>query len=142
VPSGSGRSSEPPEIYGTWVVDAFTADGVDRGLAADPVRWHSVAFSGGRFAIWRVSGDRDPQVTMTRGTYGYQVDPARHTVTVTIDADRKQDEAWKYSRPAPDRLVIDGVHLGHALHIALHAAPAPLLVTRGFHWVNESPFSR
>jgi hypothetical protein len=34
--------------------------------------------------------------------------------------------------------VIDGVHLGQALH----APPAPLLVTRGFHWVNESPFSR
>lgn len=52
------------------------------------------------------------------------------------------DRTLDYSRPAPDRLVIDGVHLGHALHIALHAAPAPLLVTRGFHWVNESPFSR
>jgi len=142
VLSFSGRSSEHPEVYGNWVVDAFTAGGVDRALATDPVRWHSVAFSNGRLAIWRVSGDRDPQVTATRGTYPYEVDAASHTVTVTIDADKKQDEIWKYTRPAPDRLVIDGVHLGQALHIALHAAPAPLLVTRGFHWINESPFSR
>jgi hypothetical protein len=138
----SRRSNEHPEVYGNWVVDTFAADGVDRALATDPVRWHSVAFSDGRLAIWRVSGDRDPEVTETRGTYSYKVDAASHTITVTIDADKKQDETWRYTHPAPDRLVIDGVHLGQALHVALHAPPAPLLVTRGFHWINESPFSR
>lgn len=49
---------------------------------------------------------------------------------------------WQYTRPAPDRLVVDGAHLGKTLHGTLHAAPEPLLVTRGFHWINESPFSR
>ena len=93
-------------------------------------------------AIWRVSGDRDPQVTATRGTYAYEIDAASHRITVTIDADKKQEETWQYTRPAPDRLVIDGVHLGKSLHVTLHAAPEPLLVTRGFHWINESPFSR
>jgi hypothetical protein len=97
----SRRGTEHPEIYGNWVVDTFAAGGVDRALVSDPVRWHSVAFSTGRLAIWRVSGDRDPQVTETRGTYPYKVDAASHQITVTIDAGAKQDETWTYTRPAP-----------------------------------------
>lgn len=141
VLSLGSRSDDRPELYGNWVVDTLTADGVERPpLATDPVRWQSMAFSRGRMAIWRVSGDRDPQVTATRGTYAYEIDAASHQITVTIDP--KQKEIWTYTRPAPDRLVIDGVHLGKTLHVALRAAPEGLLVTRGFHWINEAPFSR
>jgi hypothetical protein len=137
-----GRGGEHHELHGNWVVDAFSADGGEQSLAGDSVRWQSVAFTTSRMAIWRVSGDRDPQVTTRRGTYAFKVDAANHTITVTIDDDTKQDETWRYTRPAPDRLVIDGVHLGKVLHVALHAAPEPLLVTREFHWINEQPFSR
>lgn len=143
VLSPGSRSDDRPELYGNWVVDTLTADGVEHPpLASDPVRWQSVAFSRGRMAIWRVSGDRDPEVTATRGTYVYEVAAASHKITVTIDGARKQQEIWQYTRPAPDRLVIDGTHLGKVLHVTLHIAPEPLLVTRGFHWINESPFSR
>jgi len=38
--------------------------------------------------------------------------------------------------------VIDGVHLGRSLHVTLHRHPDGLLVTRGFHWINEVPFNR
>jgi hypothetical protein len=38
--------------------------------------------------------------------------------------------------------VLDGVHLGKTLHVTLRLAPDPLLVTRGFHWINDRPFSR
>jgi hypothetical protein len=54
---------------------------------------------------------------------------------------QKREDTWRYSRPTPDRLVIDGVHLGRSLHVALHRAPS-LLMTRGFHWINEVPFHR
>ncbi len=141
-PTSDGRNT-PSDVFGSWVVDTLTADGVEHPpLATDPVRWQTVVFSNARMAIWRVSGDRDPQVTATRGSYPYQLDTANHTIQVTIDAARKLEETWHYARLAPDRLVIDGVHLGASLHVTLHAAPAPLLVTRGFHWINESPFSR
>jgi hypothetical protein len=38
--------------------------------------------------------------------------------------------------------VIDGMHLGKSLHLALHAAPPSQLMTRGVHWINEVPFNR
>ncbi|HEX8107988.1 MAG TPA: hypothetical protein VF516_09690, partial [Kofleriaceae bacterium] len=138
-----GGRNPPSDVFGNWVVDMLTADGVEHPpLATDPVRWQTVAFSNGRMAIWRVSGDRDPQLTASRGTYPYQLDAASHTIRVTIDPEKKLEETWQYARPAPDHLVIDGVHLGASLHVALHAAPEPLLTTRGFHWINEAPFSR
>jgi hypothetical protein len=136
-----GRRDEHHELHGNWVVDAFSAEGAQTSLVSDSVRWQSVAFSSNRMAIWRVSGDRDPQITSRRGTYAFKADAANHTVTVTIDDDTKQGETWRYSRTA-DRLVIDGMHLGKVLHVALHVAPDPLLLTRGFHWINELPFSR
>ncbi len=142
-PTLGGRAAPGSEVYGNWVVDTLTADGVERPpLATDPVRWHDVSFSRGGLAIWRVSGDRDPQVTETRISYPYQLDAASHTLRVTIDPKKKLEETWRYTRPAPDRLVIDGVHLGTSLHVTLHPAPEPPLLTRGFHWINEAPFSR
>jgi hypothetical protein len=141
--ASGGRGNERHELYGNWVVDTFPADGVEHApLASDPVRWLNVAASPRHVAIWMVSGDRDPQVTAKRGAYPWKIDAANHTVTLTIDADKKLEETWHYSRPAPDRLVIDGAHLGKTLHVTLHPAPEPPLVTRGFHWINERPFSR
>lgn len=143
VPASGGRGNERHELYGNWVVDTFTADGVEHPpLATDPVRWLNVAASPRHIAIWMVSGERDPQVTAKRGAYPWKIDAEHHTVTLTIDADKKLEETWQYSRPAPDRLVIDAVHLGKTLHVVLRAVPDPLLVTRGFHWINERPYSR
>jgi hypothetical protein len=48
-------------------------------------------------------------------------------------------ETWKYSRPAPDQLIIDCLHLGKSLHIVLHLEPEGRLLSRGFHWINEWP---
>jgi len=49
-------------------------------------------------------------------------------------------ETWDYTRPAPNQLVIQGVHRGTHVHVTLHLEPIPRLVTRGFHWVTEVPF--
>jgi hypothetical protein len=51
-------------------------------------------------------------------------------------------ELWRYAHPERERLVIDRVANGVRLHITLTREPEPLLMTRGFHWINESPFNR
>ena len=53
-----------------------------------------------------------------------------------------EQEIWKYRRPTPDHLEIDGVHRGKRFHAATHLAPPGLLLTRGFRWINEAPFNR
>ena len=44
--------------------------------------------------------------------------------------------------PDPEKLEIDGVHRGKRFHVASHLAPDPLLIARGFRWINEAPFNR
>ena len=53
-----------------------------------------------------------------------------------------KQQAWKYTRPVPDQLVIDCVHLGKSLHVVMHLEPEGALLTRGFHWINEVPYNR
>jgi hypothetical protein len=72
------------------------------------------------------------------------VDPTAGSIHLDL-IDREFDptgtpETWRYVRPAPDQLVIDAVHRGASLHVALHRESLPLLVTRGFRWINERPF--
>jgi hypothetical protein len=131
------------ELYGNWIVDGFVRDGVDHSpLTTDPVRWESWSASATYMQVWLMNGTFEGRTEYDRGWYDIQVDPTAHTVTVTIDSKRNTTETWKYARPAPDQLIIDGVHRGATLHITLHREPEGTLMTRGFHWMNEIPFNR
>jgi hypothetical protein len=140
--SGGRLDAHRHELYGNWVVDTFAADGVEHPpLTTDPARWQSMAAHMTIVLIRLMPGGSDPP-DPDHDYYFWKVDEANHTITVTIDAAKKVEETWHYAHPAPDRLAIDGVHLGKSLHITLHAAPPSLLVTRGFHWINDVPFNR
>ena len=92
--------------------------------------------------IWLMDGTFEGRHDgLDRGFYGLKVDPAAHTITATLDTAKKITEVWHYSRPAPDRLILDAVHRGKALHVGLHLEPDGVLETRGFHWVNEIPYN-
>jgi len=56
---------------------------------------------------------------------------------------------WKkttlvYRRPRPDVLFVEGPFDGHQVRARLRLTQPPefLLVTRGFHWINERAFNR
>jgi hypothetical protein len=53
----------------------------------------------------------------------------------------KAETLWRYQRDG-DRLVIDGLYHDKPIHLTLKREPAPLLVSRGFHWIQEFPFNR
>ena len=131
------------ELYGNWIVDRFVRNGVEHPpLTTDPVRWESWSASPAYMQIWRMNGTVEGRTDYERGWYDINVDPTAKTITVVIDDKQKTKEVWTYVRPAPDQLVIDGVHRGATLHLALHREPDGVLVTRGFHWYNEMPFNR
>lgn len=138
----AGANDHVHELYGAWVVDTFIVDGVEHALATDPDRWQKVLANQYGLHIAPMSGEFT--------AFRIDVDAAHGTLTLNVpahspDSDQAKpnmiDEIWRYRRPAPDHLVLDGVHLGKAFHATLHLEPAPLLVTRGFHWINEAPFN-
>ena len=142
----SGRPSHDDHLhglYGTWVVDSFVIDGVEHPpLTTDPVRWESWSASPRYMQIWLMNGTFEGRYDAERGWYDIKVDAAARTIAVTLDDDKQTKETWNYDRPAPDHLVIDCVHRGKSLHVLLHLEPEGMLVTRGFHWINEMPFNR
>jgi len=129
-----------PPLYGIWEVDSFV-----RGhealpaLVGDSVRWRRVVFSYPGAASVRLLND---------STRGYRV--AADTVTHTLVLSSRRDSSFKlplaYARAGGhnDSLRLDGVVNGDSLHLRLHRLDETkfLLVSRGYHWINEFPLNR
>jgi uncharacterized membrane protein YphA (DoxX/SURF4 family) len=131
------------ELYGQWIVDDFVADGVDHPpLITDPVRWESWSADTTAMQVWLTSGVEGRNEFPERGWYSINVDSMARTITVTLDEKKQVTETWRYLQPAPNQLVLDAVHRGKSLHVTLHLEPAGVLMSRGFHWMNEVPFNR
>jgi uncharacterized membrane protein YphA (DoxX/SURF4 family) len=130
------RDTPVHELYGTWIVDSFVADGVEHPpLTTDPERWRAISANPTRLWISAMTGAREGG--------SLQVDAAHRTITLErSDLERESTsttETWSYTRLGSEHLVIDGAHRGRQLHVALHLEPPSLLVTRGFHWITEFP---
>jgi hypothetical protein len=125
-------------FYGIWNVDELVVDGQARPpLVTDGPRWRRVVFDSPQsVAIQQMSDSRE--------RYSLKLDAAKRTFALT----RRDDPAWKstltYQRPEPGRLLLEGTFDGKKVRAVLNRADIPKfrLVTRGFHWINEYPFSR
>jgi len=119
------RAQRSP-LQGLYDVESERVDGVE---AAGDARWRRVIFEGASASV-RASSDE-----ITR--YGAELDEAKHTVVLARAGNR---EVYAVTRPAPDRLVLDGAHL----HVVLRARDPDAfpLMTRGFHWIQEAPYNR
>jgi hypothetical protein len=114
-------------LDGAWHVDSFVLDGVDHPpLETDTMRWSKLLVAGwpySHLAITHLSGPIE-------GKPAVVVELAH---AIVLDG-----ETWRYAQPDPGHLVIDAPKL----HVTLSREPDPLLLTRGFNWVQEFPFNR
>ncbi len=127
------RRPPPTVIDGAWDVDRCSIDGVERApLATDGDRWRRAFVSGGALSV-RFMDD-------SRVVWRAHVDDAAKTIVIELrDA---PPATWRFTRPDADHLVLDGALAGHRHHVELVRVPDGLLVTRGFHWIQERPFNR
>ena len=129
-----------PPLYGIWEVDSFV-----RGhealpaLVGDSVRWRRVVFSYPGGASVRLLNDT------TRG-YRVAADTVKHTLVLSSRRDSTFKLPLAYARGGPrnDSLRLDGILNGDSLHVRLHRLDETrfLLVSRGYHWINEFPLNR
>jgi hypothetical protein len=133
-----GGGAPTPPLFGIWVVDAMTIDGQARPpLVTDMDRWRRVVIQNARsISFWRMDD--------TAVTYASQTDMDKATITLSKASDKNWTAHLAFTRPAPDRIVFDGDLDGHALHMDTQRFDREkfLLVSRGFHWVQEFPFNR
>ena len=128
---GGGR--DKPELYGIWAVTEFSVDGAGiPPLTTDETRWQHVVFDEpGLLTYQRMNGELRPEPA--------EVDSKAHTIALpTLDTE------LRYQRPAPDRLLLAGELDGKQVSMSLEQVDMDrfTLRTRGFHWVQESPYFR
>jgi uncharacterized membrane protein YphA (DoxX/SURF4 family) len=133
-----GNGAPRPPLYGIWEVRELAVDGQVRPpLMTDAERWRRVIFGDARFMAIQLMSDK-------RQRYLVEVDAKKRTLAMT----KRDDPDWKatlaYRRAGPRLLRLAGTFEGHQVRALLHRVDETefLLVSRGFHWINEAPFNR
>jgi uncharacterized membrane protein YphA (DoxX/SURF4 family) len=128
IGSGLSELRAPSVLQGTWRAERVVIDGVERApLFTDDARWRRVIFHEYGLTI-RYATDRREHARV-------HIDATEHTIAIDKGVLR---QVWRYQRPDDDHLIIDTPRV----HAELVREPAPLLKTRGFHWVQEAPYNR
>jgi uncharacterized membrane protein YphA (DoxX/SURF4 family) len=133
---GPGRQKSL--LYGIWDVDQMIVDGQVRSpLLTDYGRWRRMIFD---------SPDTLAAQHMDDSFEWFSaILDARK---MSIDLTTKNHKDWKanftVSRQAANRLNLDGIMDGHKVQLQLEREDETkyLLLSRGFHWMQEYPFIR
>ena len=133
-----GGGSPKPALYGIWNVDELSLDGRLRApLLTDYDRWRRLVFDVRNVAAFQRMDDSFARYTAA-------VDTSHGKITLTKGSDKNWKAGFTFQRPAADQLIVDGNMDGRAVHMQLRLVDRSkfMLVSRGFHWVQENPFNR
>lgn len=146
-----------PPIYGLYEVETFTRDGQDLPpVTTDSTRWR------------KFIADTPVNVTISMmddklANYKSAYDGSKNTLTLSpitpcdfpsgaplsreargCPADEARKSTLTYSRPDPGHLTLKGTFEGAPLSVQLRRIDESkfLLLSRGFHWINELPLNR
>lgn len=124
-------------LYGVWNVETFEADGqVLPPLITDSFRWRRVIFDRPiRMAIQAMSD--------SRRRFLFKQAPKSNVLTLTKVEDPKWKATLTYQQTAPDLVTMEGTFDGKKVKATLKRADTSdfLLISRGFHWINEFPLN-
>jgi hypothetical protein len=126
-----GRLRPQPPVYGIFEVEQVVKNGVVQlPLLTDSTRWRRMATSG-RTASIRF-------VTDSVARYTLNVDSTRHRLTFAAQRDTIK---FRYAMPDSAHLVLHGRVKGDSVDVSFRRRDESsyLLVSRGFHLVNETP---
>ena len=133
---GGGAPKSP--LYGIWNVEDMSIDGVMRSpLITDYARWRRLTFQTPTdMSFWRMDD------TFVR--YSTTIDMNAKTIALTRGSDKDWKASFRFQKPDGERMILDGTMDGHAVHMQVRFFDPKkfLLVSHGFHWIQEAPFNR
>jgi hypothetical protein len=128
---GGGRLNSP--LYGIWEVSQMSIDQqLHPPLLTDSGRWRRVIFdSPTRMSFQRMDD--------SFANYRPSININDKTLVLTKDAAKDWKASFTFQRPAQDQLILDGEMDSHRIHMLLQLTDRNkfLLVSRGFHWIQE-----
>jgi uncharacterized membrane protein YphA (DoxX/SURF4 family) len=139
-----GDKATKPALCGIYEVERFNRNGEDLPpLLTDAIRWRRVVINTvGAFSVYHM-----PKESSTlRVRYRMEDDAAQHRLRLLQGPQDKPtaDFSFHYQRPDPEHMNLEGVYGKDTLKVELKRVDESqfLLVNRGFHWINETPFNR
>jgi uncharacterized membrane protein YphA (DoxX/SURF4 family) len=136
---GGGRPKSV--LYGIWEIEEFSQDGNLRAALVTDNERDNERF---RRAIFDFTDRMQfEKMDNTFAGYGTTIDDGKKTMTLTKSSDKNFKASFTYHRDG-DQLTFDGDMDKHKLHLKLHRVDHTkfLLLSRGFHWIQEYPFNR
>ncbi len=133
-----GGGSPKPPLYGIWNVDKVAVDGKPRALlVTDSAGWRRIIF-------YSAQSVRVQRMDDSFARYGTSIDLTKHTIAFTKADDKQWRASFVFAQVGADRMTIDGAMDNHRLHMELSLVDPSkfLLVSRGFHWIQDYPFNR
>jgi hypothetical protein len=137
-----------PQLYGIWEVRQMSIDEQPRPpLLTDSTRWRRAIFeSRGRmafqlmddsFVLYRAS------VNLPDRTLTLKKSPELTQSSEKTSEDKNWKASFTFQRPAGDQMILDGRMDNHQVHMELQLIDRNsfLLISRGFRWAQEAPFS-
>lgn len=132
---GAGAPKSP--LYGIWDIQDYTLDGKPQPLAVtDAQAWRRMIFDYPQYTQIQCMDDMHG--------YGSAIDEKTGAITLTDGHDKNWQARFGFTRPAPDRLALDGTIAGKkaVLHLQRVNEKKFLLESRGFNWVQDYPLNR
>lgn len=131
APDGPGAPRSA--LYGIWSVDRMSIDGELRDPDSNDYdrRWRRLIFDAADHMAFQRTDD-------SFARYGTIIDEGTRTLTLTKGRSRMWKSTFTYERPAPDRLVLDGVMDGYRITVQLSLVPLDTFRLRhtDFRWVR------
>jgi hypothetical protein len=131
-----GNLAPRPPLYGLWTVEELEVDGVARPpLLTDATRWRRV--------ILEYPGSLGVQL-MDSSQVSYGLTLGKRRLALTKYDDKTWRPSFAYSETSPGLLALTGTMDGHKTRLMLRREDESSyrLISRGFHWINETPFNR
>jgi hypothetical protein len=131
-------SDQKPAFYGIWDVTGLKRNNQPVApLLTDSTYWRKFIVTYQGYAGIRMAND-----TIRR--FEYKMDTLQQTFTIHPAKDTLQKYTLKYTKSDPENMVFSGLWGGDTLEVTLKRFDEQrfLLVRRGFHWVNETPYNR
>ena len=134
---GAGAPKSP--LYGIWDVDSMSINGELRPpLTTDTLRYSHVVFQAvnGNISFQKMDQKFD--------RFGGTIDTVKRTLVLRKGTDSTWKPVLTYERPSPTRLALEGDIDGKRVRMAMtqHDLNKFMLISRGFHWVQEFPVNR
>ncbi len=154
---GDGRPR--PAIWGIHDVDTFRVDGEELPpLLTDETRWRALVVDRalpvkfgtferpGRISIQHMDGElKSLPVELDEGAATITILPEdQGSGAADREAEAPPTDVLRYERPEPGRMILRGTFRGKAVEVELRERNLEelLLISRGYHWINELPFNR